>query len=451
MSATPGSSSGAPPALQPAAEGRSGLRQRWSGLSDHDQVGVTLAGMGGAIVLWALLWPVPTEVIGMGVLIYPNNAGVLNARAGGQVLTVAVHTGDRVNKGQVLLKLYLPVLEKQLAQQRGNLAQLERHNEELNARDRLRLDSEKTALDTALAKLSDDARRYTNLQNTYSSKLRNLDWLAKKQVVAPLSSSVVTAQQNLTSTSVSLDDTKTQEKNLLTNYQQVKLTIETQALQRRYQIDDLKRQINVTEAQIAYDGNVTAERDGTVLDLQVIPGQTVGTGQRLGTIGRPATPQKGDQPLKAVAYFAPADARRLPTGLEVEVVPEWNQRGRFGGMIGRITQVLALPATSDDISTTVGNPQLASALTKNGPVHRAEVELARDPRSADGFRWTLSGGSGVFPVRDGLTVSTHAYVEWRTPITYVIPGLRSLTGGYRSLRIDRLWDRPTLRQPGALP
>jgi len=33
----------------------------------------------------------------------------------------------------------------------------------------------------------------------------------------------------------------------------------------------------------------------------------------------------------------------------------------------------------------------------------------------------------------------------------VIPGLRSLTGGYRSLRIDRLWDRPSLRQNGSPP
>jgi HlyD family secretion protein len=280
--------------------------------------------------------------------------------------------------------------------------------------------------------------------------LRNLDWLAPREVVAPLSSNVVGAQQNLTSTSVSLDDTKTQEKNLLTNFQQVKLTIETQALQRRYQIDDLKRQIRVTEAKIAYDGNVTAERDGTVLDLQVIPGQTVGTGQRLGTIGRSSQPSSGDQPLKAVAYFAPADARRLPQGLEVEVVPGWKQRGRFGGIVGRVTQVLTLPATSDDISTTVGNPQLAQELTKNGPVMRAEIELARSHRGDDGYRWTLSGGSGVFPVRDGLTVSTHAYIEWRTPITYVIPGLRSLTGGYRSLRIDRLWDQPFLRQPDTL-
>jgi HlyD family secretion protein len=426
------------------------LKRRWQGLGDHDQVGVCLAGMGGAVVLWALFWPVPTEVVGMGVLIYPDNAGVLNARSGGQVKTMAVRTGDRVRQGQVLMRLYLPVLEKELAQQRGNLAQLERHNRELDLRDQLRLSSEKTALDTALAKLRDDAHRYRALQSTYSSQLRNLDWLARREVVAPLSSNVVGAQQNLTSTSVSLDDTKTQEKNLLTNYQQVKLTIETQALQRRYQIDDLKRQIRVTEAKIAYDGNVTAERDGTVLDLQVIPGQTVGTGQRLGTIGRSSQPAAGDQPLKAVAYFAPADARRLPLGLEVEVVPGWNQRGRFGGIVGRVTQVLTLPATSDDISTTVGNPQLAQELTKNGPVMRAEVELARSHRGNDGYRWTLSGGSGVFPVRDGLTVSTHAYIEWRTPITYVLPGLRSLTGGYRSLRIDRLWDQPFLRQPDTL-
>jgi HlyD family secretion protein len=422
------------------------LENRWQGLSDHNQVGVSLAGVGGVLVFWALFWPVPTEVQGKGLLVYPDNAGILNARSGGQVQDVFVKTGERVRRGQVLMQLFLPVLERQLAQQRGNLRQLERHNTRLNERDDLRLLSEKRALDTALAKYRDDRRRYTELQATYARKLRNLDWLARRQVVAPLSTEVVSAEQGLTSTSVNLDDVNINEKNVLTNYQQVKLNIETQALQRRYQIDDLKRQIAVTEARIAYDGKVQAERDGTVLDLQVIPGQTVGTGQRLGTIGRPLTDAK-DRPLRAVAYFAPADARRLPLGLPVEVVPQWNQRGRFGGIVGKVKQVLTLPATADDISTTVGNPQLAQELTKNGPVMRSEIELERDPASVDGYRWTLSGGSGVFPIRDGLTISTHAYVEWRSPITYVIPGLRSLTGGYRTPWIDRRWNLPFLRQP----
>jgi HlyD family secretion protein len=427
------------------------LRARWAGLSDHGQVGVCLAGMGGLIGLWALFWPVPTEVIGSGVLIYPENAGVLNARASGQVQSVAVRVGQPVRKGQVLMSLYLPVLEKQLAQERGNLAQLERINRDLDSRDRLRLDTEKLAVDTALAKLADDSDRYRSLQATYASKLRNLEWLSRREVVAPLSTEVVSAEQGLTNTSVNLDGVRIDRRKVVTAYEQVKLQIETQALQRRYQIGDLKRQIRVTEARIAYDGQVVAERDGRVLDLQVIPGQTVGHGQRLGTIGRAAQPAAGDGPLKAVAYFAPADARRLPLGLPVEVVPLWNQRGRFGGIVGRVSQVLSLPATEDDVSTTTGNQQLARELTKNGPVMRAEIALERDPRSRDGYRWTLSGGSGVFPVREGLTVQSHAYVEWRSPLSYALPGLRALTGGYRSLPIDRRWNLPELRQPGTLP
>ena len=427
------------------------LRGRWTGLSDHGQVGVCLAGMGGLIGLWALLWPVPTEVVGSGVLIYPENAGVLNARASGQVQGVAVRVGQPVRKGQVLMTLYLPVLEKQLAQERGNLAQLERINRDLDLRDRLRLETERLAVDTALAKLDDDGERYRALQATYASKLRNLEWLSRREVVAPLSTEVVSAEQGLTNTSVNLDGVRIDRRKVQTAYEQVKLQIETQAQQRRYQIGDLQRQIRVTEARIAYDGRVVAERDGQVLDLQVIPGQTVGHGQRLGTIGRSATPAAGEGPLKAVAYFAPADARRLPLGLPVEVVPRWNQRGRFGGIIGRVSQVLSLPATEDDVSTTTGNPQLARELTKNGPVMRAEIALERDPRSRDGYRWTLSGGSSVFPVREGLTVESHAYVEWRSPLSYLLPGLRSLTGGYRSLPIDRRWNLPELRQPGTLP
>ena len=47
-----------------------------------------------------------------------------------------------------------------------------------------------------------------------------------RQVVAPLASGVVSAEQGLTNTSVSLDDIKIQERTVVTNYQQVKLNLE---------------------------------------------------------------------------------------------------------------------------------------------------------------------------------------------------------------------------------
>ena len=428
------------------------LRGRWNGLTDHQQVGAALAGVGALFGAWLLFWPVPTEVEGRGVLIYPDNAGILNARAGGQVLSIDTKVGQRVRRGQVLMTLYLPVLERKLDQQKGNLSQLVRQNDELDERDALRIRTAKLALDTALSKLDDDEKRLARLQATYTSKVDNLNWLARREVVAPLAQEVVAAEQGLTTTSVQLDDIKIQRKDQITNFQQIKLNIESEQLDRRFQIDDLRREIKVMEARIAFDGTVTAVRSGTVLDLQVIQGQTVKIGDRLGTIGRNSRVPKGESrtggDLIAVSYFPPADARRLPIGLPVEVVPLWNQRGRFGGIEGKVRSVLTLPATQEDISTTIGNNQLAEELVKHGPVMRAEIELDRHPSADDGYRWTLSQGSGVFPIREGLTVDTFAYVEWRSPVTYVIPGLRSLTGGFRTFRIDRIWDLPFLRQPG---
>jgi HlyD family secretion protein len=417
---------------------------RWRGLGPRRQLGLVLAAVTASVGGWALFWLVPTEVVGRGVLLLPENAGLLDARAAGQVRRIAVGVGDRVQRGQVLLELYLPVLEKELEQQRENLRELERQNSALDRRDRLRLQTEQQALDTALAKLHGDGQRYGALRATYAEKLKNLGWLAQREVVAPLSSEVVSVEQGLTSTGVNLDQVRIEEKKVLTAYQQVKLSIETEALQRRYQIDDLRRRIRVTEARLAYEGRLHADRDGQVIDLQVIPGQTVAVGQRLGTIGRLPT----GLPLRAVSYFAPADARRLRPGMPVEVVPQWDQRGRFGGIVGTVRQVNVLPATEEDISTTIGNPQLARSLSAGGPVMRVQIELERDRHSPDGFRWTLSQGSDVFPVREGLTVDSHAYVEWRTPLSYLLPGIRSITGGYRSRAIDRHW-KQGLEQPGA--
>ena len=103
--------------------------------------------------------------------------------------------------------------------------------------------------------------------------------------------------------------------------------------------------------------------------------------------------------------------------MPVEVVPQWNQRSCFGGFMGKVRQLNTLPATEEDIFTTIGNPQLAKALVESGPVMRAQIDLARDPASRDGCRWTLSHGCDVFPVREELMVESHAYVEWRTPLS----------------------------------
>ena len=157
-------------------------------------------------------------------------------------------------------------------------------------------------------------------------------------------------------------------------------------------------------------GQLHADRDGEVLDLQVIAGQTVAVVQRLGTIGRVAG---GGASLKAVSYFAPADARRLRNGMPVEVAPQWNQRSRFGGIVGKVLQVNTLPATEEDISTTIGNPQTGtgSLCTVRPATDGGEPEGRREP-----WREQRRTPEGSAPPIKGSPPPSSAH-QRRTPIS----------------------------------
>jgi HlyD family secretion protein len=50
--------------------------------------------VGGAVVAWAAFWLVPTEVVGKGVPLLPENACLLDARAAGQMRRLPIRVGD---------------------------------------------------------------------------------------------------------------------------------------------------------------------------------------------------------------------------------------------------------------------------------------------------------------------------------------------------------------------
>lgn len=434
------------------------MLRSWLQRQAGDPEGQVLLAQGGVGLLaaaWVLFWPVPTEVVGRGVVIVPDGARVVDARAEGQILEIPVRVGEPVRRGQLLFRIYLPVLEQTLRRQERDLGELIRINADLDRRDAIRLDAARRVRDTALAKLTAEDRRLASLRRLYDQKVADFRLLSRREVVAPLAQEVVSTEDRATQIAVAIENLRIREKEVVDAYEKVKLEIDTEQQRRRYRIDDTRRAIKVTRARIAYDGTLLADRDGRLLDLQVVRGQTVKPGQRLGTLGSHTggTPKPGDaepKPLMAVAYFAPADARRLRAGLPMEVVPDWNERGRFGGILGRVRHVSLLPATREDVDTTLGNPQLAEALVKRAPVMRADISLDPAPGSG-GYRWTLSRGSTVFPVREGLTLHAHGYVEWRSPISYVLPALRDLTGTYRTVGQERRDDTPNLRQEDALP
>ena len=417
----------------------------------NGQVRLSLIALWSLTGLWVLFWPVPTEVTGRGVMIVPGASTLIDSRAEGQIRQLNVSVGDTVREGEVLMVLDQPALETQLQRQTRDLRELIQINVDLNRQDAQRLKDARAVRDTALSKLQREQRQLEGLQATYAQKAADFAHLARQDVVAPLAKDVVATSDRNTQLKVELDNLAIERKEVINAFSKVQLAIDTEQQQRRFRIDNLRREIDVTKATLRYQGELIAKRDGTVIDLQVIQGQTVKPGQRLGTISNASLTKRSPKNLRAVAYFHPADARRLQPGLGVEVVPDWQQRGRFGGIRGRVAKVSLLPATPEDINTTIGNPPMAESLVSKGPVIRTEIDLGTSDTSFDGYRWTLSRGSSVFPIREGLTLQAHSYVEWRTPVSYVLPILRDLTGTYRTPGLDQQQDQPDRRQKETLP
>ena len=109
--------------------------------------------------------------------------------------------------------------------------------------------------------------------------------------------------------------------------------------------------INAYEAMLK-EGVAEKEREFEIL----IP-----AGQRLGTLGAATATGRNSTVLRAIAYFHPADARRLQHNQGIEVVPDWQQRGRFGGYGGAVTllEFLFGAARARRVSIHAGNLPLA--------------------------------------------------------------------------------------------
>jgi HlyD family secretion protein len=127
--------------------------------------------------------------------------------------------------------------------------------------------------------------------------------------------------------------------------------------------------------------------------------------------------------LTNLAFFSVRDGKRIYVGDQAHVTPTTVQREREGSIVGTVRRVSPFPITQESVINTVGNEEIAKALLQQGGAIEVEVELERDPNSYSGFRWTSKDPEKKFSA--GTTTTVRITIEQRTPITYLLPILRT--------------------------
>lgn len=195
-------------------------------------------------------------------------------------------------------------------------------------------------------------------------------------------------------------------------------------------IQEVRRKIAQIEREIELKSQIISEYDGKVIELAVVPGQIVSGGTRLGSINAKGS----DAKLMSVIYFADKDGKQVKSGMEVQVTPSMVKRERFGGIMGKVETVTAFPVTVQDMSTIIGNQNLAESLADNlaASGSKAPIQVFAELETANtksGYKWSSSIGPDI-QLSSGTSVQVRVKVGEVAPISYIIPLFKSVTGIY---------------------
>ena len=101
-----------------------------------------------------------------------------------------------------------------------------------------------------------------------------------------------------------------------------------------------------------------------------------------------------------------------------------------GSILGTVTSVSAFLVTKEGIASRVGNPEVVYTLIgQNRPAIEVVATLEEDTTTFSGYRWSSSDGPEL-RMTPGTTTTGRVVVEQRTPLTYLLPFLRDISGFY---------------------
>ena len=379
-------------------------------------------GMGGLILLviaWSIFGTIPTKVAGQGILIRGDAVLAVTSLATGQITSMKVAAGDRIEVGQIIAEIGQPAIDLRLANQNARLLELTQSDSESKLAEANNLQQSLAALDAEGASIRKSIVDYQADLVSLRERMAVQEDLVQrglltKGTVLGTRSQISGTEQSISRAQVRIAEIATQRSSLARN-------LNERADARATALDDIRRQISEIEGQREGSTLIRSPYAGRVLEIASNNGDVVSPGRQVLTIENEA------RPLEAVIYVSGLEGKRIKPGMEVRISPSTVKAEEYGFMLAKVRKVGDFPVSPDGLRRVLRNDSLVEALSGKGTSVEVQIELMADPNMPSGFRWSSSVGppSAVF---SGTLATATVVVERRRPISLVIPVLKSTVG-----------------------
>ena len=398
---------------------------------------VTFALLAALAVCWSIWGRLPVTVTGRGVLIHPREIVDIQAPASGRIANLTMRVGDRVKPGDLLGTLDQSDIQQALQQARRRLQKLTAQNQEKNE-----LQAQQTVLQiqqielekrsiglqqTDVLKRLRDAEAKTPLLVQRANSRRQLE---RRGLIPRLSDERLKAEQVylenqdlIAALKADLKQLQGKLKQLAGQEKHIALQNLERSTARQNTIQDVQSQIALYDGQLSRQSQIVSAHEGRIFEITVTIGEHVQQGMRLGSIDAAAP----ESPLIGLTYFPIKAGKKVATGMAIQIAPDTVERERFGSIVGKVTSVSSFPVTKAGIASLVGHIDVVDMLVEQGPPIEVRAELMRDPSTLSQYQWSSSQGASRL-ITSGTTATARVVVEYRAPITYVLPILREFSG-----------------------
>lgn len=430
-------------------------------------------------ILWSIFGNIPITVTGKGVIINPRRLVQFQSPITGQLKSLNVRDGQCVKKDEILGIIDPSDKKQELQQQREQLAQFQQQVQKTTLLRQQRTQLELEAITTERITLKQRLQNTQNLTpqirdqqlNSISQQRRSLQQrLQDASELTPLlqerlenlrdlqkqgaisQERVLQAEQEYRQTNqdilaiqaelqqLQVQETELQQTYLenMNNITQIKAELENLDIRSKQleqnnleatntetnQIQELQQAIARLEKEVADNSMIKSPHSGCIVEITATVGQYLNPGIRLGTLQI----SEKDIEMMSVTYFAVKDGKKIKPGMETFVTPDTVKRTRFGGIIGKVTEVSPFPVTSEGATSVVGNAEVVQKLMdEEGGKIEVIAPLQLDSQTTSGYKWSSSTGPDL-EISPGTTTTVRVTVEKRSPITWVLPILREWSG-----------------------
>jgi HlyD family secretion protein len=393
----------------------------------------------GLLVLWSVVGRVPTIVAGRGVILRPRQIMEAQTTVAGRILSLRVHSGDRVREGDLIATIDQSDIVKRVQENRRHADMLEDQDRRKNAAnlhqtalqaqqdgmERSALETQRTALRKSLA----DAESLRPVLQAHAESNRKM---VQEKLLGFAAKDIADSESAVRDNDAKIADYNTRLGQIDAQLQQIETRSATlarqileESLARRNEIDQIRRTVELDEFQTRQDGNIRSQYAGRVSEVMAAAGQVMPAGGRLLTL----EVEDAGVGLLSISYFPVRDGKRIHPGMRLQVTPDTVERERFGGILGTVVAVSPVAITKEGATRTIGNAEVVQSLIPEGGYIEVRAMLDPDTSTASGYRWSSSRGPDM-KVTAGLTHATRVTIEGRAPVTYLLPVMREMSGVY---------------------